>query len=104
MSKKAMSSNRIEAIVSQEQYKILTLDGKVDSLEILNTIHPYKMQYQRWDIFINKSIFEKAMYYCAKQQSEKFKLMYMELKKYDPEYFEIAKKVLTKIKAEYNFE
>lgn len=96
--------NGIKTVAADEHYKVATLDGKIDHVEVIDVQHEYKVQYQRWDITMHKAILEKVLYNVAKQHPEKFKTMYKDLKKNDEEFFGIAEKVLKKIKAEYNFE
>ena len=95
--------NCIGTVESNERYKIYILDGKIDQIEVIDVQYEYKTKYQRWDIHMHKNRLEKVLYNIAKQHPEKFKFMYNQLKKNDEDFFEIAKKVLSKIKAEYNY-
>ena len=93
---------RFAADVERSSYRISVLDGKVDSLMIIDLDAKRKANFYRFDI--NKELFERAMYLSAKHFPENFKEIYMKLKKSDPEFFEIAEKVLRKIKTEYDFQ
>ena len=89
--------------VAEEQYKIVTLDGKVDSLDVIDLNHQHKTRYQRWDIKLNMPLFEKALYVIAKHKPEKFREIYSELKSHDMEFWGIANVVLRRIHNEYAF-
>jgi len=104
MPKKPTTLNCIESDVIKKKYRIVTLNGKIDHLQICDVEHNYKSEYQRWDLKAHDDTFKKTLYFLAKHQPEKFKLMYNELKVYDDEFFEYAEYVLKKIKGEYNYE
>ena len=104
MAKKPAAAICIENDVIKKKYRIITLNGKIDHLQICDVDYDYKSEYQRWDLKAHKDTFKKVLYFLAKHQPEKFKLMYNELKVYDDEFFEDAEYVLKKIKAEYNYE
>ena len=89
--------------VVEEIYKIATIDGKIDYLQIIKVKNNYKSEYQRWEIATVKPTLKKAMYIVAKHHPEKFRIMYQQLKLHDEEFFEIADQVLKKIKMEYSF-
>jgi len=95
--------NCYETNVMREHYKIVTLNSKVDYLEVLDIPHRHKAHYSRDDIRENKLIFENALYHLAKQKPKDFRGLYSELRKRDSQFFKMAKKVLKKIQAEYKF-
>lgn len=92
---------RFEPSVERSTFRIMVLDGKVDSFDIIDIDIAHKASYYRWEI--NKKLFERALYLAAKQHPETFKEIYKALKKSDPEFFEIAKNILNKIQSEYDF-
>lgn len=86
------------------QQEIGTLDNKVEYFELFDTSTKRRCRNQRWEILINGSQnFSKALYVFAKKKPEEFRLMYYMLKQNDPEFFQMAAKILQKIQTEYNF-
>ena len=92
----------VSSIVYDKQYKILTIDGKVDSLEIINLDRKYKSEFRRDEISFKILVFEKALYIIAKHQPEQFRKLYKDMRNNDPEFFPVAEQVLKKIQLEYH--
>ena len=94
---------RATSNIQNEQYKIVTLDGRLDSLEVVEIKHNHRSIYRRSDLKKNLSLYENALYIIAKHNPGKFQELYYDLKNHDLEFWCIANKMLQKIQNEYAF-